>query len=83
MNDTPVPITVIESVDRFIDKEHDDARKFSNREVLDGSGAYSLHSVAGGIYARGYQDGRMAERARANGERQRERDRAREEATDA
>lgn len=82
MNDMPVPIAVIESVDRFIADEHRDARKFSNREVLDDSGAYSLHGVAAGVYARGYQDGRMAERARSNNERQRERDRAREEGTE-
>jgi hypothetical protein len=37
------------------------------------------------VYARAYHDGRMAERARNNGERQRARDRARarEEAPDA
>ena len=77
MNDTPVPIAVVEAVDRYIGDEFRDAAKFSNREVLDDSGAYSLHGVAAEVYARGYQDGRMAERQRANGERQRERDRAR------
>ena len=70
---TPVPIEVVETVDRFIEAEHRDADRFSNREVLDESGAYSLHIAASKVYARGYQDGRMAERARANAERQRER----------
>lgn len=79
-NDTPVPIAVVELVDRFIEGEHRDAHRFTNREVLDDSGAYSLHGTAADVYARGYQDGRMAERARSNNERQRERDRAREEA---
>lgn len=76
-SEIPVPLAVVESVDRYIGDEIRDAAKFSNREVLDESGAYSLHGVAAEIYARGYQDGRMAERQRANGERQRERDRAR------
>lgn len=67
----PVPIEVVEIIDRFIDREHSAARKFTNREVLDKSGAYSLHEAASSVYARGYHDGRMAERARTNGERQR------------
>ena len=76
-SEIPVPIAVVETVDRYIADEYRDAAKWSNRDVLDDSGAYSLHGVAAEVYARGYQDGRMAERARANGERQRERDRAR------
>lgn len=80
--DIPVPIAVVETIDRFIGDEFRDAAKYSNREVLDDSGAYSLHGAAAQVYARGYQDGLMAERARANGERQRERDRAREEGTE-
>ncbi|QPZ39715.1 hypothetical protein [Paramicrobacterium chengjingii] len=71
---TPVPIEVVEIIDRFIEREHDAARKFTNREVLDESGAYSLHEAASSVYARAYHDGRMAERARTNGERQRARD---------
>lgn len=67
------------TIDRFIDDEFRVAAKYSNREVLDESGAYALHGAAAGVYARGYQDGRLAERQRANGERQRERDRARAE----
>jgi hypothetical protein len=82
---TPVPIEVVEIIDRYIDNEHRDAQKFSNREVLDDSGAYALHDAVSRVYARAYHDGRMAERARNNGERQRARDRARarEEAPDA
>lgn len=76
-SEIPVPIAVVEAVDSYIDDEFRDAAKFSNRELLDDSGAYSLHGIAAEIYARGYQDGRMAERQRANGERRRERDRAR------
>lgn len=75
----PVPIAVVEIVDQFIGDEHRDARKFTNRELLDDSGAYRLHLTAAEVYARGYQDGRMAEMARASGERQRERDRIREQ----
>ena len=80
--DIPVPIAVVETIDRFIGDEFRDAAKYSNREVLDDSGAYSLHEAAAQVYARGYQDGLMAERARANGERQRARDRVREEGTE-
>lgn len=78
---TPVPIEVVEIVDRFIDDEHRDAGKYINRELLDSSGTHALHDAASRIYARAYHDGRMAERARANAERQRARDRAREENT--
>ncbi len=70
---TPVPIDVVETIDRFISTEHADARKWVNRELLDDSGAYSLHQAAAQVYKRGYLDGAMAERARQNGERQRER----------
>lgn len=80
--DIPVPIAVVETIDRFIGDEFRDAAKYSNREVLDDSGAYSLHGAAAHVYARGYQDGLIAERARANGERQRQRDRNREEGTE-
>lgn len=81
-SEIPVPVVVVEIVDRFIGDEYRDAAKFSNREILDDSGAYSLHGTAAEVYARGYQDGRMAERQRANGERQRERDRRRAEKGD-
>ena len=70
----PVPVDVVETVDRFVDDEHRDAHKYTNREVLDGSGIYTLHTTAANIYARGYDDGRRAERARANAERMRERE---------
>ena len=70
----PVPVDIVEAVDRFVDDEHRDARKYTNREVLDESGIYTLHTTAASIYARGYDDGRRAERARANAERTRERE---------
>lgn len=70
----PVPVAVVEMVDQYVSAEYREASKFSNRAVLDESGAYSLHGLAAELYARGYQDGRMAERARADGERRRERD---------
>lgn len=74
-NDRPVePLSVAQEVERFVDGEFRDAAKFSNREVLDESGVYSLHEVAAHIYQLGFNDGRQVENWKRNEQRQRAKD---------
>ena len=77
-NDNPVePLDVAQEVELFIDAEYRAAAKFSNREILDDSGAYSLHSLAARIYQMGFNDGRAVEGWKRNEQRQRTKDAAR------
>ena len=75
VNDRPVePIDVAQAVERYVDAEHADALKYSNREVLDESGVYDLHSLAARIYQIGFNDGRAVEGTKRNGARTRARE---------
>lgn len=71
----PEPYEVVEMVERYVDKELDDARKFDNREPLDDSGVYSLHLLAAAIYAKGALDGERAASERERRRNQRDFDR--------
>lgn len=62
------------AVEDFIDTEHDDARRYSNRSPLDHSGAYSLHRLAGRIYADGWGTGHITGHDQAHRALRRERD---------
>lgn len=66
------PQPVVQLVESFVDTTLDDAAKYDNSEPLDASNVYSLHVLAGEIYALGFEDGQMAEGVRA--QRQRSRD---------
>lgn len=68
------PLDVIAQVDHWISAQIDSARRYENSELLDESGAWSLHALAAQIYARGWRDGEMAESNRAHGQRGRDRD---------
>lgn len=77
MADQPriLPRDLIEAVDRFAEHELADAAKYENRQPLDESGIWSLHTLAAKCYAVGWGDGEAAEGARARAARLRERDR--------
>jgi hypothetical protein len=68
-----MPRTLIEAVDRYVERELDDAAKFTNRQPLDESGVWSLHTLAAKCYAAGWADGEAAEGDRARAARLRER----------
>lgn len=65
------PKRIVELVEGFVNDEHDDDRKYTNRTPLDESGVWTLHQLAAEIYALGFQDGVRAEEARQRGKRER------------
>lgn len=67
----PVPIDVVQEVERYVESELADAVKFDNREPLDDSGVFSLHRVVAQAYARGFDDGEQVadEKARRRASR--------------
>jgi hypothetical protein len=69
---------VTQAVEQYVSKELHDAKAFSNREPLDDSGVWSLHALAGRIYALAWED---AERVVEERERHRQM-RVREAATE-
>lgn len=73
------PLAVAQDVESYVDGEHRDAAKYSNRDLLDDSGVYSLHELAARIYQRGFNDGRAVEGWKRN--EQRNRTRATQEGT--
>ena len=70
------PKAVADLVEAFINDEHEDARKYSNRTLLDSSSAWTLHQLAADIYAAGFEEGLRTSEAREQGRRQREFDAA-------
>ncbi len=56
----PVPASIIESVRVFVRKARLDAENYENVELLNDSQVYSLHRLAGEIYATGWDDGHRA-----------------------
>jgi len=83
-SNTPVePLAVAQEVERYVDGEFRDAEKYSNRELLDESGVYELHSLAARIYQAGFNDGRAVEGWRRNEQRQRTRVAERQAGDDA
>lgn len=71
------PMAVAQQVEAYAATEHEEARKWENRELLDESGVYQLHELAARIYALGFNDGRNSEMQRYEGKLRRERDAAR------
>jgi hypothetical protein len=76
----PEPFDVAQMVEEYVSKAHHDAEQYTNSELLDASGVYSLHRLAAAIYAKGWQDGHVTGSDAQRRERQREKDREREEA---
>ncbi|WP_422758737.1 hypothetical protein [Paenarthrobacter sp. C1] len=65
------PLPVVELVDGYVRKALHDADAYSNVELLDESGVFSLHRVAAEIYALGFRDGEDAQSRRHDHERMR------------
>jgi len=65
------PKAVADLVEAFINDEHEDARKYSNRTLLDSSSAWTLHQLAADIYAAGFEEGLRTSEARERGTRER------------
>ena len=65
------PKAIADLVESFINDEHEDARKYSNRTLLDSSSAWTLHQLAADIYAAGFEEGVRTEEAREQGTRRR------------
>ena len=72
--DAPVPLAVSQAVDRWIDSELSDARRYDNRQPLDESGAWSLHRLVAESYARGWSDGSQVGEDRSRERRNREKE---------
>lgn len=65
------PQAVVDLVEEYVRKELSDAEKYENRDLLDESGIYSLHSLAADAYAKGYEDATRAVERREDGIRRR------------
>jgi hypothetical protein len=70
------PREVAEAVERYVDAEFAEARKFENRRPLDDAGVWGLHRLAATVFALGFEAGEHVAEVRARGQRERERDRA-------
>ena len=70
------PLSIAQEVERYVNDEFRDAAKYSNRELLDESGVFSLHELAARIYQTGFNDGRAVEGWRRNEQRQRSKEAA-------
>jgi hypothetical protein len=68
------PLVIAEMVESFVDSEHEDDRKYENRTPLDESGVWTLHQLAGRIYAAGFDEGSRTTEVRGRGRRQRKSD---------
>lgn len=72
----PVPIDVVDSVERYVDSELDQAKKYDNRTPLDESGVYTLHQLVARVYQAGWDAGAMGQMHKESRLRQRIRDEA-------
>ena len=57
---SPVPAHVIQEVNEYLRSERSAVEQYSNRELLDDSGRWSLHALARTIYAHGWTEGHLA-----------------------
>jgi len=72
MSDRPIEtFAVAELVEQYVSDQNRDAVKYSNRELLDESGIYDLHTLAAHIYTLGFNEGARVEGLRKNEQRQR------------
>lgn len=70
--DRTPPASLIQIVERYVESEQRDFKRYENREPFDASGIYDLHSLAATIYAIGYEDGAQYERQRSTYDRVRQ-----------
>lgn len=68
------PREVAEAVERYVDSELADARKFENRRPLDDGGVWELHRLAAKVFALGFEAGEQVGEIRARGQRNRDRE---------
>lgn len=68
-----LPAQAVQDVEMWVDGCLDRSAKYDNAELLDENDVFTLHRLAAALYARGWQDGAMAERERNNGTRRRAR----------
>lgn len=68
---TVEPKAIADLIESFINDEHEDARKYSNRTLLDSSSAWTLHQLAADIYAAGFEEGLRTSEVRERGARER------------
>lgn len=61
------PQAIADLVEDFVNDEHEDDRKYTNRAPLDSSGVWTLHQLAAEIYAIGFNDGLLTSEVRARG----------------
>lgn len=69
------PVNVSKLVEEYVREELFDAEKYDNRTPLDESGIWSLHRLAGEIFALGYAVGAEVAEDQGRYARGRERDR--------
>ena len=75
MADRPVePLVIAQMVEQYATDQHSEADKYSNRELLDESGIFDLHTLAARIYALGFNEGAAVESWRKHEQRQRIKD---------
>lgn len=70
-----LPAPLVQEVERYVESELADVERYDNRQLLDESGVFSLHTLAAAIYAHGWEDGERAQGERSNGQRRRDRER--------
>jgi hypothetical protein len=62
MAERPVePFAVAQLVETYATDQHREVAKYTNRELLDESGIYDLHTLAARIYALGFNEGAAVE----------------------
>lgn len=72
MSERPVePFAVAQLVEQYASDQHRTAVQYSNREVLDESGVFDLHTLAARVYALGFNEGAAVEGWRKHEQRQR------------
>lgn len=69
-----LPSSLVVAVDGYVERELRDAAQYDNRQPLDESGVWSLHTLAAKCYAAGWADGEAAEGERARAARLRQRE---------
>lgn len=70
----PVPVSVVATVEDYVERELADAKQYTNRSPLDESGIWTLHRLAAAIYQMGFDDGLTVQAERSHHSRLRERE---------
>lgn len=70
--DRTPPASLVEIVERYVESEQRDFKRYEHRGPFDATGVSDLHSLAATIYAIGYEDGGQYERRRSTYDRMRQ-----------